>query len=214
MSKLRFFISMSLDGFVAGPNQSAKDPLGDGGMQLHEWIFPLAVWRKDHGEEGGETNASTPVMERRTADIGAVVMGRKMFGGGPGPWGEDPWRGFWGEAPPFHVPVFVLTHHAREPLEMKGGTTYNFVTDGIEAALDRARDAAGGKDVSLAGGADVFRQYLVAGLVDELDVSVVPVLLGEGERLFENVGSEPPQLELVDVVDGPGVTHLRYRFPN
>jgi dihydrofolate reductase len=213
MSKLRFFISMSLDGFVAGPNQSAKDPLGDGGMQLHEWIFPLAVWRKDHGEEGGETNASTPVMERRTADIGAVVMGRKMFGGGPGPWGEDPWRGFWGEAPPFHVPVFVLTHHAREHLEMKGGTTYNFVTDGIEAALDQARDAAGGKDVSLAGGADVFRQYLVAGLVDELDISVVPVLLGEGERLFENVGSEPPQLEPVDVVDGPGVTHLRYRFP-
>jgi dihydrofolate reductase len=214
MSKLRFFISMSLDGFVAGPNQSAQDPLGDGGMQLHEWIFPLAAWRKDHGEEGGETNASTPVMERRTADIGAVVMGRKMFGGGPGPWGEDPCRGFWGEDPPFHVPVFVLTHHAREPLEMKGGTTYNFVTDGIEAALDQARDAAGGKDVSLAGGADVFQQYLVAGLVDELDISVVPVLLGEGERLFENVGSEPPRLELVDVVDGPGATHLRYRFTN
>jgi dihydrofolate reductase len=142
MSELRCFISMSLDGFVAGPHQSAEDPLGVGGMRLHEWIFPLVAWRRDHGEQGGETNASTPVMERRKTNVGSVVMGRNMFGGGPGSWGADPWRGFWGEDPPFHVPVFVLTHHAREPLEMKGGTTFNFVTDGIEAALERAKEAA------------------------------------------------------------------------
>jgi dihydrofolate reductase len=213
VSELRWFMSMSLDGFVAGPDQSAEDPLGVGGMRLHEWIFPLAAWRKDHGEEGGEENASTLVWERRNANLGAVVMGRNMFGGGPGPWGDDSWMGFWGEDPPFHVPVFVLTHHAREPLEMKGGTTFNFVTDGIEAALERAKEAAGDADVSLAGGAKVVQQYLAAGLLDELDLSVVPVLLGDGERLFENLGADPPELTLVDVVDGPGVTHLRYRAP-
>jgi dihydrofolate reductase len=211
VSELRCFISMSLDGFVAGPNQSAEEPLGVGGESLHEWIFALAVWRKEHGEKGGETNASTPVWERRNASLGAVVMGRNMFGGGPGPWGEDPWRGFWGEDPPFHVPVFVITHHARDPLEMQGGTTFFFVTDGIEAALEQAKEAAGEKDVSLGGGAKVIQQYLATGLLDELDLSVVPVFLGEGERLFENLGPAPPQLELVDVVDGPGATHLRYR---
>jgi dihydrofolate reductase len=214
MSELRCFMSMSVDGYVAGPNQSADDPLGVGGLRLHEWIFPLAAWRKEHGEEGGEDNASTPVWKRRNANIGAVVMGRNMFGGGPGPWGEDPWRGFWGEDPPFRNPVFVLIHHAREPLEMQGGTTYNFVTDGIESALEQATEAAGGKDVSLAGGAKVVQQYLVARLLDELDLSVVPIFLGEGELLFESLGTEPPEIELVDVVDGPGVTHLRYRPKN
>jgi dihydrofolate reductase len=215
MSKLRFFISMSLDGFIAGPNQSAEDPLGVGGEQLHEWIFPLAAWREGHGEEGGEINASTPVVERRSAETyGAVVMGRNMFGGGPGPWGDDPWRGFWGEDPPFHAPVFVITHHAREPLEMEGGTTYYFVTDGSEAALDRAKEAAEEKDVSLAGGAKVLQQYLVAGLVDELDISLVPIFLGAGERLFENLGPEPSQLEQVDAIEAPGVTHIRYRPRN
>jgi dihydrofolate reductase len=214
MSELRCFMSMSVDGYVAGPNQSAEDPLGVGGLRLHEWIFPLAAWREDHGEEGGEDNASTPVWKRRNANIGAVVMGRNMFGGGPGPWGEDPWRGFWGEDPPFHNPVFVLTHHAREPLEMQGGTTYNFVTDDIGSALEQAKEAAGGKDVSLAGGANVVQQYLVAGLLDELDLSVVPIFLGEGELLFESLGTEPPEIELVDVVDGPGVAHLRYRPKN
>jgi dihydrofolate reductase len=212
MSELRFFISMSLDGFIAGPNQTADDPLGVGGEQLHEWIFPLAAWRKDHGEEGGEVNASTPVVERRSAETyAAVVMGRNMFGGGPGPWSKDPWRGFWGEAPPFHAPVFVITHHAREPLEMEGGTTYYFVTDGIEAALGQAKAAAGEKDVSLAGGAKVFQQYLAAGLVDELDISLVPVFLGAGERLFENLGPDTPRLERVDAIEAPGVTHIRYR---
>jgi dihydrofolate reductase len=211
MSELRCFMSMSLDGYVAGPNQSAEDPLGIGGMRLHEWIFRLAAWRKDHGEEGGEDNASTPVWERRNANIGAVVMGRNMFGGGPGPWGEDPWRGFWGEDPPFHAPVVVLTHHEREPLEMGGGTTYHFVTDGIEAGLEQAKDAAGDRDVSLAGGANVVQQYLAAGMLDEIDISVVPIFLGAGERLFENLGPEPPQLEQVNAIDAPGVTHLRYR---
>jgi dihydrofolate reductase len=214
MSELRCFMSMSLDGYVAGPNQSAEDPLGVGGMRLHEWIFPLAAWRRDHGEEGGEDNPSTPVWERRNANIGAVVMGRNMFGGGPGPWDEHPWRGFWGEDPPFHAPVFVVTHHAREPLEMQGGTTYNFVTDGIEAALEQAKDAAADKDVSLAGGAKVVQQYLSAGLLDELDLSVVPIFLGAGELLFENLGTEPPEIDLVDVVDAPGVSHLRYRPVN
>jgi dihydrofolate reductase len=211
MSELRCFMSMSLDGYVAGPNQSAEDPLGIGGMRLHEWIFRLAAWRKDHGEEGGEDNASTPVWERRNANIGAVVMGRNMFGGGPGPWGEDPWRGFWGEDPPFHAPVVVLTHHEREPLEMGGGTTYHFVTDGIEAGLEQAKDAAGDRDVSLAGGANVVQQYLAAGMLDEIDISVAPIFLGAGERLFENLGPEPPQLEQVNAIDAPGVTHLRYR---
>jgi dihydrofolate reductase len=211
MSQLRFFMSMSLDGFVAGPYQSAEEPLGAGGLQLHEWVFPLAAWREGHGEERGEINASTTVVQRRAADIGAVVMGRNMFGGGHGPWGDDPWRGFWGKNPPYHAPVFVLTHHAREPLEMQGGTTFHFVTDGIDSALEQAKDAAGERDVSLAGGAKVVQQYFAAGLVDELDISIVPIILGGGERLFENLGSEPPELEQVDAVDAPGVTHIRYR---
>ena len=153
MSKLRFKISMSLDGFVAGPSQSVDNPLGIGGMRLHEWAFPLTVWRAMHGLEGGEINESTLVVEESLANIGASVMGRNMFGGHPGPWdAEKPWNGWWGVNPPFHHPVFVLTHHTREPLELEGGTTFTFVTDGVEAALERARRAAGGKDVALAGG--------------------------------------------------------------
>jgi dihydrofolate reductase len=212
MSKLRCFMSMSLDGFVAGPRQSAEDPLGVGGLQLHEWTFPLAAWREGHGDEGGEVNASTPVVERRRENIGAVVMGRNMFGGGPGPWGDEQWNGFWGDEPPYHAPVYVLTHHAREPQEMKGGTTFHFVTDGIESALEQAKEAAGGKDVSLGGGANVIQQYLEARLLDEIEISLVPILLGNGERLFDNLGDDPPELEQVDAVEAPGVTHLRYRL--
>jgi dihydrofolate reductase len=212
MSKLRCFMSMSLDGFVAGPRQSAEDPLGVGGLQLHEWTFPLAAWREGHGDEGGEVNASTPVVERRRENIGAVVMGRNMFGGGPGPWGDEQWNGFWGDEPPYHAPVYVLTHHAREPQEMKGGTTFHFVTDGIESALEQAKEASGGKDVSLGGGANVIQQYLEARLLDEIEISLVPILLGEGERLFENLGEDPTALEQVDAVEAPGVTHLRYRL--
>jgi len=145
---------MSLDGFVAGPSQSVEHPLGIGGMRLHEWVFPLAVWRAQHGLEGGEVNASSAVIEESLANIGATVMGRNMFGGHPGPWeAEAPWNGWWGSSPPFHHPVFVLTHHAREPLALEGGTTFTFVTEGVKAALERARRAAGGRDVALAGGA-------------------------------------------------------------
>jgi dihydrofolate reductase len=202
---------MSLDGFVAGPEQSVENPLGVGGMRLHEWAFALAAWREQHGLEGGEVNASTAVVEESLADVGAVVMGRGMFGGGAGPWGEEPWNGWWGDDPPFHVPVFVLTHHPREPLPLRGGTTFTFVTAGIEAALEQARAVADGKDVVIGGGASTVRQYLAAGLVDEANVSLVPVLLGGGERLFDGLGDAGLELELVRAVDAPRVTHLGYR---
>jgi dihydrofolate reductase len=212
MTKLRFNVAISLDGYVAGPDQSEENPIGVGGMQLHEWLFPLAAFKQMHGGgEGGEVNASTPVVEGWFENIGAAIMGRNMFGPVRGPWGDDPWRGWWGDDPPFHVPVFVLTHHPREPLEMEGGTTFHFVADGIEAALERATAAAGEKDVSLAGGASVARQYLAAGLVEEMELSVVPLLLGEGERLLDGVGADL-KLEQTRAVEAPGVTHLRYRI--
>jgi dihydrofolate reductase len=209
VARFRLQISISLDGFVAGPDPSEEEPLGEGGEQLHEWAIELDVWRRSHGREGGETNASSAVMEEALDNVGATVMGRNMFGGGPGPWGEEPWSGWWGDDPPFHTPVFVLTHHEREPLEMQGGTTFVFVTDGIESALEQAREAAGGRDVSLGGGADVARQYLAAGLLDELQLSVVPVLLGGGTRLFEDLSGVG--LEQIGAVEAPGVTHLKYR---
>jgi dihydrofolate reductase len=210
MSKLRFHISVSVDGFVAGPDQSEENPLGVGGESLHEWIVELEAWRRPHGLEGGKVNASTPVIEEAQSNVGATVMGRNMFGGGPGPWTEDPpWNGWWGDNPPFHTPVFVLTHHPREPLEMDGGTTFNFVTDGIEPALEQARQAAGGRDVLLGGGASVIQQYLAAGLVDEFELHIVPILLGDGERLLENVGNL--KLEQVRAIEAPSVTHLKYR---
>ena len=211
MSKLRFKISMSLDGFVAGLRQSVTDPLGIGGGRLHEWAFQLAVFRKLLNLEGGEVNESTPVVEASLANIGATVMGRNMFGGHPGPWDAGkPWNGWWGVNPPFHHPVFVLTHHARAPLELEGGTTFRFVTDGIEAALEQARRAAGGKDVTLGGGASAAGQYLAAGLVDEMEINLVPALLGSGERLFDGVGDDLHGLELVRTVAAPKVTHLKF----
>jgi dihydrofolate reductase len=209
MSKLRLTMSMSLDGFVAGPEQSEREPLGIGGEQLHQWLVPLRTFRESHGEEGGEVNASTPIAEGILGNTGATIMGRNMFGGGPGPW-DDAWRGYWGDDPPYHHPVFVLTHHARDPLEMEGGTTFNFVTTGIESALEQARAVAGDKDVSLGGGADVVQQYLAAGLLDELLISVVPVLLGGGARLFDNLGAALPELEQIEAIEAPGVTHIRY----
>ncbi|HKG35894.1 MAG TPA: dihydrofolate reductase family protein [Solirubrobacterales bacterium] len=209
MSKLRFTISMSLDGYVAGPDQSEENPLGVGGEGLHEWAFVTAAFNEMHGRSGGEVNESSAVIESRIENIGATLMGRNMFGGGPGPWGDDPWTGWWGDEPPFRMPVFVLTHHAREPLEMRGGTTFHFVTDGIEAALTQAREAAGGQDVALGGGADVARQYLSARLVDEVEISLVPLLLGSGASLFDGVGDL--RLEQVRAVEAPGVTHLKYR---
>jgi dihydrofolate reductase len=208
MSKLRLKISVSLDGFVAGPNQSVNDPLGVGGMRLHEWVFALTAFRKMHGMEGGEVNESTPVVEESVANIGATVMGRNMFGGHPGPWTKS-WDGWWGTNPPFHHPVFVLTHHARAPLQLEGGTTFHFVTDGIVSALDQAKRAAGGKDVCLGGGAKAAQQYLNAGLVDEMEINLVPMLLGSGERLFEGV-SDLHGLRLVRTVATPTVTHLKF----
>jgi len=209
MSKLKLNITMSLDGYVAGPDQSLETPLGVGGEELHDWIVPLKAWRESHGMEGGEDNASTPF-----ADIiggaGATIMGRNMFGGGRGPWADDSWKGWWGDDPPFHHPVFVLTHHPREAVEMEGGTTFHFVTDGIESALDQAQAAAGDKGVSLGGGASVAQQYLAAGLLDEMVISVRPMLLGAGARLFDNLGDAAPKVEQVEAVAAPGVTHIRY----
>jgi dihydrofolate reductase len=211
VSKLRLRISISLDGFVAGPEQSVNNPLGLGGMRLHEWVFPLRAWRAPHGQEGGEVNASSAVLDEEMANIGATVMGRNMFGGHPGGWSADkPWNGWWGEDPPFHHPVFVLTHHARPTLPMQGGTSFTFVTDGIESALAQARRAAAGKDVALPGGAKVCAQYLAAGLVDEIDLHQVPILLGRGERLFDGVGDDLHGLELVRTVPAPGVTHFKF----
>lgn len=208
---MRFRISMSLDGFTAGPDQSVENPLGIGGTRLHEWVVPLAFWRSTHGLPGGEVNESSRVIEESFANIGATVMGRNMFGGHPGPWdAKEPWKGWWGDEPPFHHPVFVITHYAREPLELLGGTTFTFVTDGIHAALEQARNAAAGKDVALAGGANVAQQYLRAGLVDEMEINLAPTLLGGGERLFDGVGDDMHGLSLVRTVATPVVTHLKF----
>jgi dihydrofolate reductase len=210
MSKLRVHIATSLDGYVAGPNQSEENPLGEGGGGLHDWAFDLEVFRRSHGREGGEVNASTPVVEESLANVGAEIMGRGKFGPpGGGPWGEDPWMGWWGDDPPFHMPVFVLTHHEREPLTL-GDTTFTFVTEGIESALEQAREAAGNKDVTVGGGASAINQYLAAGLVDELEINVVPLLIGGGARLLEGVGSDL-KLEQLRAVEAPGVAHLKYR---
>jgi dihydrofolate reductase len=209
MSKVRAQISVSADGYVAGPNQSRENPLGEGGESLHDWVVALKAWREPHGREGGDVNESSSVVEEAKANVGAEIMGRGMFGGGPGPWPEEPWNGWWGDEPPFHMPVFVLTHHERDPLTL-GDTTFTFVTDGIESALEQAKAAAGGKDVHVSGGAEAINQYLAAGLVDELELHVVPLVLGGGARLFDGVGPDL-QLEQVRVVDAPGVTHLKYR---
>jgi dihydrofolate reductase len=208
MSSVTCNISMSLDGFVAGPNQSVENPLGEGGMRLHEWVIATDSWREQHGLDGGERSADAEVVDEVVEGVGAYIMGRRMFGGGDGRWDET-WTGWWGEEPPFHAPVFVLTHHAREPLPMQGGTTFTFVTDGIESALDQARTAAGDKDVTIAGGASAVQQYLGAGMLDELYLHIVPIILGAGDRLLEGVGD--PALEPVKVVASPGVTHVKYR---
>jgi dihydrofolate reductase len=204
-------ISMSLDGFVAGPNPSLEEPLGEGGERLHEWIVRLASWREYHGLEGGETGADDELAEEIVASIGAHVMGRRMFSGGAGPWEQDPKAdGWWGDDPPFHHQVFVLTHHEREPLSKEGGTTFHFVTDGIEAALKQATAAAGELDVGISGGAAVAQQYLRAGLIDTMHIHVAPVLLGGGTRLFDEPGGEPIKLEPVRAVQGHDVVHLTF----
>src|SRR5437660_6566385 len=213
MARTTVDITMSLDGFVAGPNQTLEQPLGEGGDRLHEWLFGLAAFRRNHGLEGGETNSDSEVVEEQLRRAGAFVMGRRMFSGGAGPWENDPNAdGWWGDEPPFHATVFVLTHHPRETVVKHGGTTYTFVTGGIESALEQARAAAGDKDVQVAGGADVVQQYLGAGLLDELSIHVAPLLLGGGGvRLFDNLDAGAVDLEGTRVIESPAVTHLAYR---
>lgn len=209
MSKVRSHIAVSLDGYVAGPNQSEDHPLGDGGEGLHDWVIALKAWREPHGREGGEVNASSAIIEEADANVGVEIMGRGKFGPpSGGPWGDDPWQGWWGEEPPFHKPVFVLTHHERDPLTLSD-TTFTFVTAGIDSALAQAREAAGDKDVFIGGGAETINQYLAAGAIDELELNIAPILLGGGERLFDGVGDL--KLEQLRAVEAPGVTHLKYR---
>jgi dihydrofolate reductase len=200
-------ISISLDGFAAGPNQSLDNPLGEGGERLHDWAIATAAWNRQHGRAVGTEGVDSDIVASSVKGVGAYIMGRRMFGGGDGPWDPE-WKGWWGDEPPYHVPVFVLTHHEREPLEMEGGTTFHFVTGGIESALEQARAAAGDADVQIAGGASAIQQYLAAGLLDELYLHIAPVLLGSGERLLEDVGD--PQLEPVEAIHSPAATHIRY----
>lgn len=210
MSKVRAHISASLDGYVAGPNQSMEEPLGQGGERLHDWVVRLRAWREHAGMDGGEEDASSSVVEEEFANVGAEIMGRGKFGPPRrGPWGDGTWRGWWGDDPPFHKPVFVLTHHERQPLTLSD-TTFTFVTDGIERAHELAREAAGEKDVLIGGGARTINQYLAAGLLDELGLHVVPILLGGGARLFDGVGPDVT-LEQIRAIEAPGVTHLTYR---
>jgi dihydrofolate reductase len=212
VSRLLYSTSMSLDGFVAGPNQSKENPLGVRGELLHRWMRELAAWRRDAGQEGGVVNASTTVYEEDDSHIGALLMGRNMFGGGPGPWPLEPWNGWWGENPPFHLPVVVLTHHPRDVLVCEGGTTFHFVTDGPVAALERAKDMAHGRDVAISGGAGVAQQFLAAGLVDEIMIHLASVLLGDGVRLFDDPAMSSFELNQMRVIEAPGVTHLTYRI--
>ena len=199
MGKVTFDISMSLDGFVAGPNDGIGNGLGDGGEALHEWAVELKSFQELHGREGGEEGTDSDVLAETFAKVGAIIIGRRMFDLAEQPWGEEP---------PFHMPVFVVTHREREPLAKQGGTTFHFVTDGIEAALAQAREAAGDKDVAIGGGASVIQQYLAAGLVDEFQVHVVPLLLGDGVRLFDGGVQRP--IEKTRAIDSPGVTHLKF----
>jgi dihydrofolate reductase len=213
MSTTIIDISVSLDGFVAGPDPTLEEPLGRGGELLHEWAFATRGFQETHGRDAtaAGTSVEDGLVAEHLARTGATVMGRRMFSGGEGPWEDDPRaRGWWGDDPPFHHPVFVLTHHPREPLEMEGGTTFTFVTAGIEAAVAMAHEAAGGKDVLVAGGAQAVQQALAAGLATELQLHVAPVLLGSGRRLLEHLGATPPQLERTRVVEGERATHLRF----
>jgi dihydrofolate reductase len=211
MTRMKANLAMSLDGYVAGPDQSLEDPLGKGGMDLHRWAFELAAFQAEHGGDGGVVNESTAVIEEMGDNVGAVIMGRNMFGPIRGPWLDESWRGWWGEEPPYHAPVFVLTHHPREPLQMQGGTTFHFVTDGIESAYEQAVAVAGGKDITLGGGASTVRQSIATGLLDELQINLVAILLGGGERLLDGLGGVPVGFERTRVLEAPGVTHLRYR---
>jgi dihydrofolate reductase len=215
MPKLRVHnFAISLDGYGAGPDQSMDDPLGVGGTRLHEWAFASQAWREMQGEAGaggdGEATLDDQFIIAGDAGIGATIMGRNMFGPIRGPWGDEAWTGWWGEDPPYHHPVFVLTHHAQPSIAMRGGTTFQFVDDGIESALKQAFDAAKGGDVRLAGGVATIQQYLRAGLVDEMHLAIAPVLLGRGERFFDHLDGGPHGLECVELVSSPAVVHARF----
>ncbi len=210
MPKLRVHnYAISLDGYAAGPRQSLENPLGENGESLHEWVFATRYGRRMIGEEGGDEGIDQEFLERGDIGIGATIMGRNMFGPIRGPWTDDEWKGWWGDEPPYHHPVFVLTHHPRPSIPMEGGTTFHFVTDGIEAALEQAIEAAGGNDVRIGGGASTVQQYLRAGLVDELHLAISPVLLGDGERLFDNLDGGPEGFECVELVSSPSAVHVR-----
>ncbi len=212
MGKVVAEVSVSLDGYVAGPNPTLEQPLGEGGEKLHEWGYPLKSWREPHGLPGGETGPDDELVAESLRATGAVVMGRRMFSGGEGRWEDDPRAdGWWGDDPPFHGPVFVLTHHEREPVVKQGGTTFTFVTEGVESAVEQGRAAAGDKNVQIAGGGSAIDQSINAGLVNEIQLHVAPVLLGGGVRLFDGVGADPPRFELLKVLDSPRATHVRYR---
>jgi dihydrofolate reductase len=210
MSKLRFNISMSLDGYVAGPNQGLDNPLGERGEELHDWFTRTKTFKSMRGEPGGETGLDNDRADAWKQDFGATIMGRNMFGPIRGDWGEEEWKGWWGDSPPYHSPVFVLTNHEHESIQMEGGTTFHFVTDGPEAALEQARGVAGSRDVNIGGGASTAQQYLRLGLVDEMEIHVVPILLGGGERLFDGLNGPPAYLEPLDVLSSSSAAHFRF----
>lgn len=200
--------AISIDGYGAGPDQSVKDPLGVGGEALHEWFFPTRTFRRMSGKEDGETGIDEDFAARSFENVGAWIMGRNMFSPSRGPWPDDGWKGWWGDNPPYHVPVFVLTHHARAPITMQGGTTFHFVTDGIESALAQARAAAGGKDIRIGGGVATVRQHLRARLIDEMHVAISPLLLGRGESLFAGIDLPALGYASTEHVSSPAAMHL------
>jgi dihydrofolate reductase len=212
MSKLRVqCFAISIDGYGAGPNQDLKHPLGVNGPDLMKWFFPTRVWRRMHGHADGETGVDNDMAELGFAGFGAWILGRNMFGPVRGAWPDESWKGWWGEEPPYHTPVFVLTHHPRPPLRMAGGTEFRFVPEGIEAALEQARAAAGGRDVRLGGGVSTIRQYLRVGLIDELHLAISPVLLGSGEHLLDGIDMRSLGYECVKYVAGERATHVLLR---
>ena len=212
MSLLRVAcFAISIDGFGAGPDQSLENPLGVGGLALHDWAFPTATFQKMHGDKTGTTGIDNDFVARGFNNMGAWILGRNMFGPIRGPWPDDNWKGWWGENPPYHTPVFVLTHYARDPVIMEGGTTFYFITDGIHTALERAREAANGKDVRLGGGIDTIRQYLTAGLIDEMHIAISPVLLGSGENLFSGIDLLSFGYQCVEHVATEKATHIVLR---
>jgi dihydrofolate reductase len=210
MSKLRFNISMSLDGYVAGPNQGLDNPLGERGEELHDWFTRTKTFKSMRGEPGGETGLDNDRADAWKQDFGATIMGRNMFGPIRGDWGEEEWKGWWGDSPPYHSPVFVLTNHEHESIQMEGGTTFHFVTDGPEAALEQARNVAGSRDINIGGGASVAQQYLRLELIDEMEIHVAPVLLGAGERLFDQLDGAPAYLKPRDVLSSSSAAHFRF----